>query len=796
MVKNKNILAKITKYGLLVTFFAIATMLPTKVSAQMPLNIRKVHWVYNISRYIEWNDSSSIKEYVIAVFGNNAPVYEEFIKHAPAQRIQGKPVAIKQVRNRKDLNFTPEVLYIPQEFNDEVASIVSYLAPGAHTLVITDNCNDTLNYVINLVLKNRDEQFIVNSDRADQARLIISEKVMAQGGKRADLLDLNAEKDAELKAKEEQIRQQEQRVSEQENAVKKQQSENNALNRQNEQKRVELDAKGKEIENSKELANKLMADARNLEKILNSNNIKLKQQEDEINSKQEQLNASSKELEQKQQRISEREVQIEEHERKLNLQKGQIEKQDSVITGGMIFASIIAVLVVIVLFSSISKKRKNRQIAKLNDEVDRQKEHIKLQSDQLLQINKELEKLSIVASQTDNGVVIMDKIGNIEWVNRGFTNMYGFTSEDLNKNNCNTLTGFYKSNNQIDNIKEKCLSASESIIFECPITTKDGKNIWIQSTLTPILDENNKISRLVTIDTDISKIKEQEKAIVQQGKTLVAQRDELASQKEMIEEQNVHISTSINYAKTIQDTVMPLEVNLSKYFNYFAINKPLQIVSGDFYWFTRVPDNQSLTFTAAVDCTGHGVPGAFMTMIGTRLLAEIIVEHGVTDPKLILSKLNDGLVAALKQRETDNNDSMEICLCKFDKQDDGNYWLTYSGAKRPLYIYHCDTDEFEILKGDRKNIGGIRAKRNMVEFTDQTVKLKKNDVVYMTTDGYSDQFNPNYKKYSSERFEKLLKKIAAKDIAEQKVILENELAQHQQSAEQTDDITVFAVKLI
>lgn len=795
MFKDNNILTKLKQIG--ATFlFVLLFACPFRLSAQIASVAQKAMWVYNICREVAWVDSADIKETVVALYGNNYLLYEQLANYGSINKIQGKPIVVKHVRKIKDLDFVPEVLFIPEENKDEVANVVSHLAPGAHTLIFTEHCEDTLNYVINLVLKNKDEQFIVNSERADAAGIIISDKVMANGGKRADLLDLNAVKDAELRAKEEQIKQQELRVAEQEEAVKKQQAENNALNRQNDQKRVELDAKGKEIENSKELANKLMADARKLEKILNSNNIKLKQQEEEINTKQEQLNASSKELEQKQQRISEREVQIEEHERKLNLQKSQIEKQDSVITGGMIFASIIAILVLIVMYSNISKKRKNKQIAKLNDEVDRQKEHIKLQSDQLLQINKELEKLSIVASQTDNGVVIMDNVGNIEWVNKGFSNMYGFTINDLQKSNTDTITGFYSSNSEIDEIREKCLTKNESIIFECPIKKKDGKDIWIQSTLTPILDENNKISRLVTIDTDISKIKEQEEAIVKQGKTLVAQRDELASQKEMIEEQNVHISTSINYAKTIQDTVMPLEVNLSKYFNYFAINKPLQIVSGDFYWFTRIPDNETLTFTAAVDCTGHGVPGAFMTMIGTRLLAEIIVEHGVTDPKLILSKLNDGLIAALKQRDGENSDSMEICLCKFDKKDGDNYQLTYSGAKRPLYIYHNKTGEFDVLRADRKIVGGIKAKRNMVEFTDQVVELEKGDVVYMTTDGFSDQFNPNYKKYGSERFEQLLKNNASKDMAEQKSILEAELAKHQQTAEQTDDITVFAVKLI
>jgi serine phosphatase RsbU (regulator of sigma subunit) len=333
-------------------------------------------------------------------------------------------------------------------------------------------------------------------------------------------------------------------------------------------------------------------------------------------------------------------------------------------------------------------------------------------------------------------------------------------------------------------------------VFECEIVTKQGKTIWVQSTLTPILDENNNIARLVTIDTDITQIKEQEQAIMQQGATLAMQRDELAQQNEFISEQNAHINTSLSYAKTIQQTVMPLEVNITRYFKYFGIFIPLQIVSGDFYWFTWIPDNNKLAFTAAVDCTGHGVPGAFMCMISTRILSETIVEHKVYDTAKILELLNEGLIAALKQEETDNNDSLEICICKILRTGDTDYEMSFSGAKRPLYIYHSDTQELDTLKGDRKTIGGLMSRRNTQPFTSETKQLHTGDRIYMTTDGLINQFDVNNKKYGSDRFVSLLKRISPMELPEQKAIIEQEYETYKGDAEQNDDITVFAVELI
>ncbi|MBR4264726.1 MAG: DUF4154 domain-containing protein [Bacteroidales bacterium] len=787
-----------SKLVLILAVLGIAIAAPKDVRAQINPDALRAHWITTLSEYVTWPDEENISSFVIGVYGYNAPEVDELNKLKEQKTIKGKKFEVVHFKRGKDITFT-NILYVNGGYNDDLQMINDKLA-GQNTLIITNGVikgsSQQNLFMLNLLLKGRGQQFEVNSSKAELAGIKISDKVLAQGGTKVDLMILNEGKDKELQEKENELKVLEQKLSAKRDEIFSLSVANDIQHEQNLLKKYELETKEKEIEEQKLFANKLLSDAERLKAVLFQNNIVLQRQEREINEKQEQLTYSTNELVQKQNRIAERERQIDIHEKRLADQASQISNQNKIINYALGFAAFIMSLVIISILLNRSRKRKNQILIKYNNDIERNKDQILAQSEQLQQINKELEKLSIVAAQTDNGVVIMDNNGNVEWVNRGFTNMYGFSAGDLESSKRNSLTQFYSSNKEINNIKEECLKSFSPKVYETEIQTKDGKFVWVQSTLTPILNENNEISRLVTIDTDITQIKEQENAILAQGMTLAAQRDELAEQKEYIEEQNQHISTSLVYAKTIQETVMPLEVNISKFFKYFGVFIPLQIVSGDYYWFTKIPDNPNITYIAAVDCTGHGVPGAFMCMISTRLLSEIIVEHKIYDTKEILNSLNTGLVAALKQDTTDNNDSLEICICKVVNNLDGTYEITYSGAKRPLYILHEDTHEFETLKADRKSIGGIMSKRNNLEFTSVSLTLKKGDKMYLTTDGFINQLDINNKKYGSDRFVNLIKSTAEKDLSEQKAIFEDAYYKFKGDAEQNDDITIFGVQLI
>ena len=786
---------------------ALALVLCTAmVSAQQKSTLPREHinvfWIMNFAKYVEW-PNDTVEDFTVGVFGYSTPEYHRLkAMQANGATINGRKFKTVKFANVSKIEYS-HILFVNKvdsqylhEINDKIK--------GKKTLLITDSCSSSQSdlFMVNLVLQSRSNQFQINLNKATDAGLIINERAIVEGGSRVDVENINRDMENKLLVKEKELQEKEWELDQKKEEIYQMSMNNDFQEEENSRKEQQIEVLKDEIAIQERIADSLMRAAGKLQNKLARDKSALEEQLAEREKKEQTHQQSILELNDVQDKVRQREISIEDQKKILENRTEQFkqnQKEINLITIGILIFLVLAIIVFI--NNSINKKR-NRELIAVNDRIDTQKEHIRAQSDQLKLINKELEKLSIVASQTDNGVVIMDNEGNVEWVNHGFEHLTKMSIDDLKRNKITTFTSLYSSNSNISEIKDKCLSHCEPVIFECPFHTADGKDIWLQSTLTPILNENNQITRLVTIDTDISKIKEQEQSILAQGKTLSRQRDELAQQKEFISEQLDNINTSIKYAKTIQDTVMPLDVNLSKYFKYFGIFLPLQTISGDFYWFTRVPDNDHLTFTAAVDCTGHGVPGAFMSVIGARLLSEIIVEHHIYDPKDILTQLNINLVKALKQDVGDetseiNNDSMEICLCCFDRKSETDYELTFSGARRPLYVYRHDTQEFITLHGDKKTIGGMKSKRNTgIDFTDQTLMLKTDDIVYHTTDGFVDQYDAEMKKYGSERFITLLKTHAHRDLAIQKELILSEFERQIQNSSQTDDITVFAVKLI
>ncbi|MBO7143096.1 MAG: DUF4154 domain-containing protein [Bacteroidales bacterium] len=776
------------------------------VSAQQKSSLPREHinafWLMNLTKYVEW-PNDTLEDFTVGVFGYSTPEYHRLkAMQANGTQINGRKLKTLKFPNVAKIEYS-HILFV-NKVDSQYLHEINEKIKGQRTLLVTDSCsaNQSDLFMINLVLQSRSNQFQVNLNKANEAGLIISERAVVEGGSRVDVEKINQQMEDALIQKEKELQDKEWELDQKKEEIYQMSMNNDFQEEENSRKEQQIEELKDEIAIQERIADSLMRAAEKLQTKLARDKASLDKQLAEREQKEQLHQQSLTELNDVQDKVRQREISIEDQKKILENRREQSKKNQKEINLITIGIAIFLVLAIIAFINNSVNKKRNRELIAVNDRIDTQKEHIRSQSEQLKLINKELEKLSIVASQTDNGVVIMDNVGNVEWVNHGFEHLTKMSLDDLKHNGTTTFTSLYSSNSQIEEIKDKCLSNCEPVIFECPFHTADGNDIWLQTTLTPIVNENNQITRLVTIDTDISKIKEQEQSILAQGKTLSRQRDELAQQKEFISEQLDNINTSIKYAKTIQDTVMPLDVNLSKYFKYFGIFLPLQTISGDFYWFTRVPDNDHLTFTAAVDCTGHGVPGAFMSVIGARLLSEIIVEHHIYDPKDILTQLNLNLVKALKQDVGDetseiNNDSMEICLCCFDRKSETDYELTFSGARRPLYVYRHDTQEFITLHGDKKTIGGMKSKRNTgTDFTDQTLMLKTDDIVYHTTDGFVDQYDAEMKKYGSERFTTLLKTHAHRDLAIQKELILSEFERQIQNSSQTDDITVFAVKLI
>jgi two-component system, sensor histidine kinase LadS len=257
-----------------------------------------------------------------------------------------------------------------------------------------------------------------------------------------------------------------------------------------------------------------------------------------------------------------------------------------------------------------------------------------------------------------------------------------------------------------------------------------------------------------------------------------------------IEKQNKDITASISYASRIQSAMLPTESEIAKWFkNYFIFFRPRDIVSGDFYWF-HYKDNK--IFISAIDCTGHGVPGAFMSMIADSLLNSIIVEKSIYEPAQILQEMNTNIRRALKQSTSDNRDGMDMALCVLDI--DAKV-LKYAGAHNPLIYFQ--KGELVHIKGDSLGIGGYSLVDNEQRiYTTHTISINSETTFYMYSDGFQDQFGgKDNRKFMQKQFKEMLQEIYQEPMNEQPALLQTRLEAWMGNEKQVDDILVIGFKV-
>lgn len=264
----------------------------------------------------------------------------------------------------------------------------------------------------------------------------------------------------------------------------------------------------------------------------------------------------------------------------------------------------------------------------------------------------------------------------------------------------------------------------------------------------------------------------------------------LRLQNEEIVEKNKNIMDSILCAKNIQQAILPDHSKLNDLFKEaFIYSKGRDVVSGDFYWFA---EKNNKIFIAAVDCTGHGVPAAFLNVLANSLLNQIIQEYDVVEPSEILSELNKRMLHSLKSNNLgiQVDDGMDVGICMIDRESKN---MSFAGAKRPLYFVH--DKELKIIKGDHHAVGGelYEAER---EYTNHHLNLKENDIIYLFTDGIVDQFGgESDKKFMYSRFKELLNKVVDQPLNEQKIKIDESLQKWKGNKEQTDDILLIGAKI-
>jgi serine phosphatase RsbU (regulator of sigma subunit) len=266
--------------------------------------------------------------------------------------------------------------------------------------------------------------------------------------------------------------------------------------------------------------------------------------------------------------------------------------------------------------------------------------------------------------------------------------------------------------------------------------------------------------------------------------------DALKEKNRTIEEKNKDIVDSINYAERIQQAILPdanaIASLLPESFIYY---QPKDIVSGDFYW---IAEKEGHIIVAVADSTGHGVPGAFMSMLGNAFLNEIVLEKGVTEPGLILNHLRDKIIRALKQGDSsESRDGMDIALVSIRKEN-GEYQVQYAGANNPLWVFR--KEGITEIKGDKQPVG-VRT-GEQISFTNHHLKLEAGTLIYLFSDGFADQFGgASGKKFRYKPLQKLISDMMDRPLAIQKEVLARTIHDWKGGLEQVDDMLIMGIRL-
>ena len=393
-----------------------------------------------------------------------------------------------------------------------------------------------------------------------------------------------------------------------------------------------------------------------------------------------------------------------------------------------------------------------------------------------------LERLAVIAQKTSDLIVVTDRKGRVEWVNDSFTRVTEYTFEEVKgKKPGKLLQG-------VDTNPEHVKKIAEGIAKQKPFSqeilnyTKSGKPYWNYINITPILDEEKNLTRFIGIQYNITKLKNAEQQILIKNQQLKMMLDTLEVQKN-------DIISSIEYAQRIQKAVLSdEEKGLQKFKNSFVFYQPRDIISGDFYWFSDLGEKQVVIMA---DCTGHGVPGAFMTMLGATALNEIINEGDVADPAEVLYLLDKKILQNLHSGKNTVEDGMDLGVLFFEKDQQR---ILYAGAKIPLYYKHPKS-QMNIIKGSTFPVGSSQF-QGKKKFENHQIDWQEDTWFYLASDGFQDQFGgENNKKFMIPNFRGLLSSMSHLGSEQQCSRLQEAFGNWKQDKDQTDDVLVVGVQI-
>ncbi len=426
------------------------------------------------------------------------------------------------------------------------------------------------------------------------------------------------------------------------------------------------------------------------------------------------------------------------------------------------------------VFTHLELKHSRETIQRQN-QLLKQEIHIRKKTQKDL-IESEMKYSSLITGLSDAVFKISFPDGKYEYISPAANKVFGYSKNS-----------FYKTKHFIKKILhpdfvdyyEENLETSWGVspTLKFKIIDPDGNERWIIQANKGSFDKEGNLISIEGIYRNIST------------------REELENQKNKLEKINKDITSSIRYAQFIQKAVLPSPIHLQQFIpENFIFFLPRDIVSGDFYWIKQV---NNYIAVAAADCTGHGVPGGFMSMLGIALLNEIVRLDLSPKANGILNEMRKRIKTALHQNSVrgKNSDGMDISLCIIDIEKKE---VQYSGANSPVYIVRKNEEkqknELIIIRPDRMPVGVYVKERS---FTNHTISLQTNDILYLFSDGFSDQFGgKNHEKFKTTRFKKLLLEISTETMKRQKEILFERFEEWRKGVKQLDDVLVIGVKIL
>lgn len=871
-------------------------------------------YIFDLGIYLRWENDYDIELIKVGVLNGSSSFLKE-LRNITRNGYDGQIfIEIIEFNSIADIRET-HILFAPKSENKRFTNIMNKIS-GYNTALITEEYPIKKNIMINIIKRGKGYSFEMNVENLKSANITFDNNISVLGGKMISTKALFDESEKNLKAEKRKVKDQQYQINRQKKLIAGQRASISKQEKELEAQKNKLLSQADDIveqekrirqqkaelviieENSKKIRDELLRKTADLRK-----------KEDEISKKELVINENAKILENQQKELKNGQKRIDDMNKEIAAQSGTILIYKNIVSIGVIILSIFLIMLFFILRGYRIKQRNNRQLAQ-------QKQEIEEKTIELEAINKELEKLSIVASETSNAVIILDTQGRFEWVNVGFTKMYGYTLEMIKSNFGEYLKEISK-RTDIDELIHTCINKQEPVIYESEVETHEGKNKWSQTTLTPIINNQNEVSKLVIIDSDISQIKEAEREIIRQSQQISKQAKELEKQnaeleklslvasktdnsviiadvngdiewvndgftrllgvsfdefskeygtnifdsslnkelkpqmkqainekrsiiysaktvtksgkalwiqttmtpilnnngkldkyiaidaditkiklaEEEITRQKQKITDSIIYAQKIQSAVLPPKEYINQLLpEHFIMFRPKDIVSGDFYWASHKGDKIMI---AAADCTGHGVPGGFMSMLGMTFLNEITgkMEEDEISAGKILTQLRESVKSSLRQtgKEGESKDGMDIALCVIDKSTNE---LQFAGAYNPLLIIRNHVTEVEIINvmADEMPIGIHKDAKS--QFTNHKVQLKSGDLCYIFSDGFPDQFGgKNGRKFMAKRFKSMLAIHSDKSMAGQKKIVETAFDKWKGNYRQIDDVLVIGFKI-